>query len=208
MSHDGDVSFLAAFPHQKHAESVHDEGSLIINRMEPGLFRKIFLQIFEENNFQKTPVSEFLILKRSLVFDINGSFLNEDWFLRNRMDDRETDPTKIMMLMPADWLSEAKTIRKVAERDARIKSRSEIRKTAEKVKFLPKPAPPIQTVNEMSSNFVTIDLFSPLQDKQTEETKEQFYEVSTEVNLSGYNNPANQGTLNFQESFGNCPISE
>ena len=139
------------------------------------------------------------------MFDINGSFLNEDWFLRNRMDDRETDPTKIMMLMPADWATKARAIRNVVERDLRKKLRSDSQRQAESM--LPKPKiPDIGTGKENSSNFDTVDLYSPLS-CQDKEKDEEFY-VATEVNLQGYNNPANQGTLSYQESFGNCPISE
>jgi hypothetical protein len=201
MSHDGDISFMACIPHKAHPESIRDEGCLIVNRVEPGIFREIFLQTFEENKFRKTTVSTFLTLGRTIVYDKGGNYLDTNWYNNNRLDKSETSPGKIMMLVPADWLAEAIAIKNYRDRAERRKVREEISKRESmESSRLAKPVIPI--VNQVKRTNA-LDLYSPLRDLNEPET---FTEVGhNEVNMAGYNNPANQGKLFFQESF-NTPI--
>ena len=83
LSHDGDISFMASKPHLNHPEAVIDEGSLIIPRTsDPLEFRKVFLQLFEENKFRKTTVETFLSLNRFTLFNLEGKRLNDDFLHR------------------------------------------------------------------------------------------------------------------------------
>ena len=200
MSHDGDVAFLAAIPHDKHPEYVKDEGSLIISRSDPVLFRQLFLQLVEKNDFRKTTVAEFLALNRPTTFNMEGTYLEENWFLKDRIDMRETDPEKIMILIPAEWLHEAKAIKKFKARSERRRQRkAEAAKT--KNFEIPKPSRPpnLNTIKEMSLGSFSnqIDLYSPLVEKKPHE--ENSGEVGN-IAFGGFNNPANQGSLSFHDT--------
>ena len=46
-----------------------------------------------------------------------------------------------------------------------------------------------------------IDIFSPLNSRTTVNTEEKFYEVTQNEVTKDFNNPCNQGTLSFSESF-------
>ena len=204
LSHDGEVAFMASIPHSNHPEQVKDEGSLIVDRTDPTFFRKVFLQLNGKNNFQKTSVSAFLTLNRTTVFNLEGAHLPDDWFLNNRVDAHETNPERIMMVVPAEWLAEAKAITNYKARIERRKLRdagSPSPKSLQK----PKPVrpPSLCTIREMSNgSFSTpIDIFSPLNSRTTVNTEEKFYEVTQNEVTKDFNNPCNQGTLSFSESF-------
>ena len=208
MSHDGDINFMAVKPHKKHPEIIHDEGCLMLNRSDPCFFRKVFLQVYEENIFEKTTVEIFLTLRRHLIFDTKGDFLDNGWFLENRTDAKESDPAKIMMLVPAEWLTEALAIKNVNKREERRKTRDNIKKAKSLDNFGKLKNPKIGTVVDTHSNFNTVNLYSPLPSVQKEIEKEQFFAVGNEVNFPGCNNPAELALLSFQESFGNISGSE
>ena len=57
-SHDGEIAFLASIPHENHPEQTKDEGALIISRMDPLFFRKVFLNFLNQIIFKK-PRSPF-----------------------------------------------------------------------------------------------------------------------------------------------------
>ena len=205
-SHDGEIAFLASIPHENHPEQTKDEGALIISRMDPLFFRKVFLQLFESNNFQKTTVAVFLTLDRSTVFNLKGDQLPDDWFLENRVDNRETNPEKIMMLIPAEWLAEAKAIENFknrSERRLRREANQTANKTLEKPKLSARP-PSLTTIKENfpGSFNKAVDIYSPLNERAGC-PDEKFYEVGNDINFVNFNNPANQGNLSFQESFEN-----
>jgi hypothetical protein len=202
LSHCGEIAFMASKPHPDHPENVVDEGSLITNRTDPLFFRKVFLQLYEENLFVKTTVEDFLTLNRFTLFDIEGSRLKEDWYKKNRVDLRETDPSKIIMLIPADWLAEITALQRFKERAERAERRKNRESSFQLTKSLERPKfqtrnPSIGTIRKQNLN---VKIYSPLQEKVDEE---QFYEVvpvkPTELS---FNNPVGQGNVNFQESFG------
>ena len=122
MSFDADVAYLAAIPHENHPIHVLDEGALIVGRdNDPEFYRKIFLQLYEENLFEKTTVAEFLALKRSIIFE--GTQLGPNWYTVYRGKSKEADANKISMLIPGKWAEEARAVQNFNDRMHRISER-------------------------------------------------------------------------------------
>ena len=126
MSFDADVSYLGAIPHKNHPDHILDEGVLIVSReSDPETFRKLFLQLFEENRFVKTTVEEFLSLKRTIIFDIDGTQLGPNWYVVHRGRFTESDTSKISMLIPEKWELEARAVKSFDARMSRIAERTQ-----------------------------------------------------------------------------------
>ena len=83
MSYDGDIAFMLSKPVKTESAFVQDTGILLTNRCDEKFFRSTFLETVEENDYQKTFGSEFLVQQKTVIFDQNGQQFNEKWFLKN-----------------------------------------------------------------------------------------------------------------------------
>ena len=61
-------------------------------------------------------LKDFLALRRDVLYRVDGTYHERDWFLFNRASYAETEPEKIMMLVPAIWLAEAKAVQNFNDR--------------------------------------------------------------------------------------------
>jgi hypothetical protein len=122
LSYDSDVCYMLAKPGPEQNDLIKNEGALVYNRSDPGYFRENFLALYDNNRFQKTFVSEFLILQKSIIFDANGSELEKDWFLRNRDRISVSDPAKIPIIMPQEWIHDSEALCRYFERMKRRKN--------------------------------------------------------------------------------------
>jgi hypothetical protein len=183
LSYDSDICYLLAKPNDSQSSLIKDEGSLVINRSDPEAFREQFLALYQNNIFRKTYVSEFLILEKSLTFDDKGSQLDDKWYLRNRDRLSESDPAKIPILMPEEWIQDAKSLRRYFGRVSRRQENSE---TYAK----PVRAPPIGLLRDPKGITQNTVNFSPVQIARPEP------ELNFQM-VGKFGDPQSHGNLSF-----------
>ena len=136
-------------------------------------------------------MSEFLILQKSIVFDSTGTSLGDQWFIKNRDRLEESDPAKIPILMPKEWISDAISLRRYFDRVRRRKEISNSR--------LNQARPPSLGLIRNYPNNSQISTFSNpgsfLPETQPENSNNR-YEM-----LASFNDPQNQGNLSLDNKL-------
>ena len=181
MSYDADVAYMLSKPISTQSTLVQDEGVLLTTRCDAETFRADFLKSFHENQYVKTFVSEFLVLQKSIVFDNKGRRFKEDWYLKNRDRLNESDPAKIPIIMPKEWVEDAKALKRYF---GRVNRQNETQNRAPKLGSIKDTFVPDQNLGNFSTPTITPDYDSEIGERYTI--------------LPTFNNPQSHGSMSFE----------
>ena len=131
-------------------------------------------------------LSEFFVLKKSIVFDNLGKRLSNKWHLENRDRTFESDPERIPIIMPTEWCEDAVALRRYFGRMERknkmaLAEQSRPPKLGTINSFHPKTS---QNISSFSQPIINCD------------EQERFQTVE----IPKYSDPTSMGSMSFEKN--------